>query len=105
MKLLAVLIEDYEQKRYSMGDASPLDRGTERVNARERDAGQRSLAGFWLKRNHVRGSQPEARYQQGNGQKTGRDISCFAGGLYLVAPPPTGSSAPRSRNEFFGACA
>ncbi len=25
LKLLAVLIEDYEQKRYSMGDASPLD--------------------------------------------------------------------------------
>jgi HTH-type transcriptional regulator/antitoxin HigA len=25
LKLLAVLIEDYEQKRYSMGDANPID--------------------------------------------------------------------------------
>lgn len=25
LKLLAVLIEDYEQKRYSMGDANPVD--------------------------------------------------------------------------------
>jgi HTH-type transcriptional regulator/antitoxin HigA len=34
LKLLAVLIEDYEQKRYSMGDASPLDSLKELMRAR-----------------------------------------------------------------------
>ena len=34
LKLLAVLIEDYEQKRYSMGDASPLDSLKELMCAR-----------------------------------------------------------------------
>jgi HTH-type transcriptional regulator / antitoxin HigA len=33
--LLAVLIEDYEQKRYSMGDANPLDSLKELMRARE----------------------------------------------------------------------
>jgi len=35
LKLLAVLIEDYEQKRYAMGDASPLDALKELMRARE----------------------------------------------------------------------
>src|ERR1700691_864745 len=35
LKLLAVLIEDYEQKRNSMGDASPLDALKELMRARE----------------------------------------------------------------------
>jgi HTH-type transcriptional regulator/antitoxin HigA len=34
-KLLAVLLEDYEQKRYSMGDASPLDSLKELMRARD----------------------------------------------------------------------
>jgi HTH-type transcriptional regulator/antitoxin HigA len=34
LKLLAVLIEDYEQKRYSMGVASPLDSLKELMRAR-----------------------------------------------------------------------
>jgi HTH-type transcriptional regulator/antitoxin HigA len=38
LKLLAVLIEDYEQKRYSMGDASPLDSLKELMRAREMQA-------------------------------------------------------------------
>jgi HTH-type transcriptional regulator / antitoxin HigA len=35
LKLLAVLIEDYEQKRYSMGDASPRDTLRELMRERE----------------------------------------------------------------------
>jgi len=35
LKLLAVLIEDYEQKRYSMGDARPLDTLKELMRERE----------------------------------------------------------------------
>ena len=35
LKLLAVLIEDYEQKRYSMGDASPLESLKELMRARD----------------------------------------------------------------------
>lgn len=35
LKLLAVLIEDYEQKRFSMGDANPLDTLWELMRARE----------------------------------------------------------------------
>ena len=38
LKLLAVLIEDYEQKRYSLGDASPLDTLKELMRAREMQA-------------------------------------------------------------------
>ena len=38
LKLLAVLIEDYEQKRYSMGDASPLEVLKELMRAREMQA-------------------------------------------------------------------
>jgi HTH-type transcriptional regulator / antitoxin HigA len=38
LKLLAVLIEDYEQKRYSMGDASPLDALKELMREREMHA-------------------------------------------------------------------
>jgi HTH-type transcriptional regulator/antitoxin HigA len=38
LKLLAVLIEDYEQKRYSMGDASPLDTLKELMRARDMQA-------------------------------------------------------------------
>jgi len=38
LKLLAVLIEDYEQKRYSMGDARPLDTLKELMRAREMHA-------------------------------------------------------------------
>jgi HTH-type transcriptional regulator/antitoxin HigA len=38
LKLLAVLIEDYEQKRYSMGDASPLESLKELMRAREMQA-------------------------------------------------------------------
>jgi HTH-type transcriptional regulator/antitoxin HigA len=38
LKLLAVLIEDYEQKRYSMGDASPLDALKELMRARDMQA-------------------------------------------------------------------
>ena len=38
LKLLAVLIEDYEQKRYSMEDASPLDSLKELMRAREMQA-------------------------------------------------------------------
>jgi HTH-type transcriptional regulator/antitoxin HigA len=35
LKLLAVLIEDFEQKRYSMGDANPLETLKELMRARE----------------------------------------------------------------------
>jgi antitoxin component HigA of HigAB toxin-antitoxin module len=35
LKLLAVLIEDYEQKRYSTGDANPFDALKELMVARE----------------------------------------------------------------------
>ena len=38
LKLLAVLIEDYEQKRYAMGEASPLDTLKELMRAREMQA-------------------------------------------------------------------
>jgi HTH-type transcriptional regulator/antitoxin HigA len=38
LKLLAVLIEDYEQKRYSMGELSPLNALTELMRAREMQA-------------------------------------------------------------------
>ena len=38
VKLLAVLIEDYEQKRYSMGEASPLESLKELMRAREMHA-------------------------------------------------------------------
>jgi HTH-type transcriptional regulator/antitoxin HigA len=38
LKLLSVLIEDYEQKRYSLGDASPLDTLKELMRAREMQA-------------------------------------------------------------------
>jgi HTH-type transcriptional regulator/antitoxin HigA len=38
LKLLAVLIEDYERKRYSMRDASPLDNLKELMRAREMQA-------------------------------------------------------------------
>jgi HTH-type transcriptional regulator/antitoxin HigA len=38
LKLLAVLIEDYEQKRYAMGDASPLDALKELMREREMQA-------------------------------------------------------------------
>jgi HTH-type transcriptional regulator/antitoxin HigA len=38
LKLLAVLIEDYEQNRWSMGDASPLDTLRELMRARELQA-------------------------------------------------------------------
>jgi HTH-type transcriptional regulator / antitoxin HigA len=38
LKLLAVLIEDYEQQRYSMGDASPLDILKELMRARQMQA-------------------------------------------------------------------
>jgi HTH-type transcriptional regulator/antitoxin HigA len=38
LKLLAVLIEDYEQRRYSMGEASPLDTLKELMRAREMQA-------------------------------------------------------------------
>jgi HTH-type transcriptional regulator/antitoxin HigA len=34
LKLLAVLIEDFEQKRYSMGEASPIDTLKELMRAR-----------------------------------------------------------------------
>jgi HTH-type transcriptional regulator/antitoxin HigA len=35
LKLLAVLIEDYEQRRFSMGEASPLETLKELMRARE----------------------------------------------------------------------
>jgi HTH-type transcriptional regulator/antitoxin HigA len=38
LKLLAVLIEDYEQKRYPMGDASSLDTLKELMRARQMQA-------------------------------------------------------------------
>jgi HTH-type transcriptional regulator/antitoxin HigA len=38
LKLLAVLVEDYEQKHYSMGDASPIDTLKELMRAREMQA-------------------------------------------------------------------
>lgn len=38
LKLLAVLIEDYEQRRYSIGEASPLDALKELMRAREMQA-------------------------------------------------------------------
>src|ERR1700732_4587752 len=38
LKLLAVLIEDFEQKRYSMGDATPLETLKELMRAREMQA-------------------------------------------------------------------
>jgi len=38
LKLLAVLIEDFEQKRYSMGDATPVETLKELMRAREMQA-------------------------------------------------------------------
>jgi HTH-type transcriptional regulator/antitoxin HigA len=38
LKLMAVLIEDYEQRRYSMGEASPLETLKELMRAREMQA-------------------------------------------------------------------
>jgi len=38
LKLLAVLIEDYEQRRYSMGDANPVDALKELMRARDMQA-------------------------------------------------------------------
>ena len=38
LKLLAVLTEDYEQKRYSMGESSPLEALKELMRAREMQA-------------------------------------------------------------------
>jgi HTH-type transcriptional regulator/antitoxin HigA len=84
LKLLAVLIEDYEQKRYWLEDASPLEALKELMRARDMQPkdlwpvfGSKGITSEVL--NGKRGISKENR------PKAGRDVPRFPSGLYLAA--------------------
>jgi HTH-type transcriptional regulator/antitoxin HigA len=77
LKLLAVLIEDYEQKRYSMGDASPLDSLKELMRAREMQAKD-----LWP----VFGSKGITSEVLNGKRRISREMAGKLGGIFHVSP-------------------